>query len=282
MVLLKHNKNYGIYEGGLKMKKRIFMLLMAMMMVLGMSFVSMADEDVWYEIDFYQSGSYPRWVSMNDFYGYSGSKEIEKGFFKISGDQVEFRLIVEEFGELNFKLEKLPVHNGYNPHIMVEFEGNDVRELQIVHATNLFFYDQHGKDEVGLKYLENVENCEFYLFGSFHEVEESAEPVIHQITAPFTGVAESDTGSYTLALAGYYTAELTDGTHVLSASDITAQTIAIVAYNKANGVKRVMRETTIEEMTVTVSGGTVTEYIIRGRVQTDGGTLDRYTATINP
>lgn len=108
------------------------------------------------------------------------------------------------------------------------------------------------------------------------------EPELHYISTPFTGVADSDDGKYTLAIAGQFVSELEDGIHVLSAADITAQTMAIVAYNNTNGVKRVMRENTVEGMSVTVSGGEVTEYVIRGRVQTDGGTLDYYTATINP
>lgn len=114
---------------------------------------------------------------------------------------------------------------------------------------------------------------------SLYEVDPPKDPV-HEIVTPLLGTAESDRGDYSLSIAGQYVDELTDGTHELTAEEITSQTMAIVAYNKANGVKRVMRENTIEEMTVTVLDGQVTECVIRGRVQTDGGKLDRYTATI--
>jgi len=251
------------------MKKRIFMLLMTMFFVLGMGFSSLADEVKYYEgiaeyylfhqehSNYFTENINVTAVELND--------QISGQFTASNGDIVVWSAelvdgILTGWGSvlINNQYET----EGYG---LVEQDSNGYVFLY----TKDGFYDEEMQDIC----------FDFHLTIKLNIVESQAP---HQISEPFTGVAESDTGSYTLALAGYYTAELTDGTHVLSASDITAQTIAIVAYNKANGVKRVMRETTIEEMTVTVSGGTATEYTIRGRVQTDGGTLDRYTATINP
>ena len=251
------------------MKKRILMLLMAIMMLLGMSMISYADEARYYEgianYDEYYQGTGDGFEEDISVIAVRVNDRVSGKFVTSKGDTIEW------WAEIN---DGQMTGNGY---VLI----NNIYETDgfggwayIDENDKIFLYTKNG-------YPDSIGEALF----DYHLVltlEPSNEPVTHQISAPFTGVAESDTGSYTLALAGYYTAKLTDGTHVLSASDITAQTIAIVAYNKANGVKRVMRETTIEEMTVTVSGGTVTEYTIRGRVQTDGGTLDRYTATINP
>lgn len=115
----------------------------------------------------------------------------------------------------------------------------------------------------------------------YEAAEDPSEPIVHQVSTGFTGTAVSDRGDYNLYIAGYFSKELTDGTHALALSDITSQTIAVIAHNNANSVDRNMNQSTIEEITVTVSGGEITEIYIRGRVQTNGGTLDRYTAIIN-
>lgn len=121
---------------------------------------------------------------------------------------------------------------------------------------------------------------DLYLTGPLNLIEYFPGEVSQQISSPFTGTAVSDRGDYTLALAGYFEKELTDGVHELTPEEIREQTISIVVYNRANGQKRVMTQSTIEELTVAVSGGEVTQYTIRGRVQTTGGKLDRYTAVI--
>ncbi|MFV0399986.1 MAG: hypothetical protein ACK5LX_05115 [Oscillospiraceae bacterium] len=98
---------------------------------------------------------------------------------------------------------------------------------------------------------------------------------------PFTGTATSSTAQYELAIAGCIDMELLPGDNVLTLAEIQSNTIAVVAYNNNNGVKRTMNQTTIEEMTVTVSGGQITQIYIMGRVQTSPGTLDRYSTTIS-
>jgi len=252
------------------MKKRIFMLLMTMVLVLGMGFSSLADEVKYYEgvaeYDlFYQEHSNYYTENIN-VTAVEVNDQIFGQFTASNGDIVVWSAEVVD-GNLT-GLGSVLINNQYETEGYGSVDKQESNGYVFLYTKNAY-YDEEIQDF----------SFDYHLTIKLNIVESQAP---HQISAPFTGIAESDTGNYTLALAGYYTAELTDGTHVLSASDITAQTIAIVAYNKANGVKRVMRETTIEEMTVTVSGGIVTEYIIRGRVQTDGGTLDRYTATINP
>lgn len=108
--------------------------------------------------------------------------------------------------------------------------------------------------------------------------DEDPQPV--DILTPFTGTATSNTGQYEIAIAGFFDMELMPGDNVLALSEIQSNTIAVVAYNNNNGAKRTMTQTTIEEMTVTVSGGQVTQIYLMGRVQTSPGTLDRYSMTI--
>ena len=250
------------------MKKRVLMLLMAVVMMLGMSFTSMADEVKYYDgvID---------WIFPSTAAGQGDSEEIAVTA-TLTDDTFQFEFTDSNGNYVEWKGESMYQPDFFNV-VYMNINGEKTNT-----GAGAYFNSDFSVASINSRGFFSIERVPFRFDAEFHLKEDSTEQENYQISAPFTGAAESDTSSYTLALAGYYTAELTDGTHVLSASDITAQTIAIVAYNKANGVKRVMRETTIEEMTVTVSGGTVTEYIIRGRVQTDGGTLDRYTATINP
>jgi len=108
--------------------------------------------------------------------------------------------------------------------------------------------------------------------------EESTDP--STVSTMFTGEVVSNTGQYDLAIAGHFTGELLPGENVLTLAEIQANTISIVAHNNNTGTNRVMTQTTIEEMTVTVSGGRITSIYIVGRVQTPDGTLDRYSLTI--
>ncbi|MFV0401948.1 MAG: hypothetical protein ACK5LX_15210 [Oscillospiraceae bacterium] len=132
----------------------------------------------------------------------------------------------------------------------------------------------------------SAENNEYISFGTvwgmkgvrLSKVEESTDPV--DVIQPFTGTATSNTGQYEIAIAGFLDMELMPGDNVLTLSEIQSNTIAVVAYNNNNGAKRTMTQTTIEEMTVTVSGGQVTQIYLMGRVQTSPGTLDRYSMTI--
>lgn len=104
---------------------------------------------------------------------------------------------------------------------------------------------------------------------------------LYEIGTMFTGTGVSITGQYDLAFAGYLDLSLSYGENVLPLADIHRQTISIVAHNNNNGVNRAMQSSTIEEMTVYVSGGRARWVRILGRVQTTGGTLDRYDVTIN-
>ena len=245
------------------MKKRIFMLLMTVVMILGMSFTSMADEVKYYEgtgecvFDPYESNIYSL---SNVKLEYSS----EYMLFSFVADGVNHTLLLTPIaGSGSGPIQCDAVYDGVN-----KGSYND-------------YYDVFSLNNNTVTWIK-IGVGDVYISGSLNLVEVSTEPPIYQISTGFTGTAVSDRGDYNLYIAGYFRKDLTNGTHALVLNDITSQTIAVVAHNNANGVNRNMNQSTIEEITVTVSGGVVTEMIIRGRVQTDGGTLDRYTATINP
>jgi len=259
------------------MKKCVLMLLVAVVMMLGMSFTSMADE-----IRRYEGSGEARIEGQAEWTGW---QEVVNAVMEISGDQYRLTYVGGQDGvnydivfrqhDVDWETQPSDVYLE-----LISYNGIDavpgyinwhitVTEEQIILG---------GKISWSLSDGTSVYNdMGIYLNRVWSLVDE-----VYEIATPFVGIADSDTGSYSLTIAGQFVAGLTNGTHELLSSEIANQIIAIVAYNNANGVKRVMRETTIEQMTVTVSGGQVTQYVIRGRVQTDGDTLDRYTATINP
>ena len=145
-----------------------------------------------------------------------------------------------------------------------------------------YFYIPIGTHMTGLVILDGITYELHIEFGFLDEEviwnEESADPIT--VSTMFTGEVVSNTGQYDLAIAGHFTGELLPGENVLTLAEIQANTISIVAHNNNTGTNRVMTQTTIEEMTVTVSGGRITSIYIVGRVQTPDGTLDRYSLTI--
>jgi len=275
VVLLKHNLNSEINEEDYKMKKRILMLLMAMMMVLGMSLTSYAEFDnlegqcfsgtICFEYHEMTTESYGTEVEVNTRYENGG---IIINFVTDHGHEVTWsghNPVIGD-GQVGFSQYGLSVNGN-----VYEINGGSTLDFN------------SAGEIVGIKFVSQPYGGEANVYISTYLVAiEDSESPVHQVSNGFTGTATSDRGDYSLYIAGYFRKDLTNGTHVLALSDITSQTIAVVAHNNANGVNRNMNQSTIEEMTVTVSGGAVTEMIIRGRVQTDGGTLDRYTATINP
>jgi len=246
------------------MKKYIFTLLAAMIMVLGLAHTSFADEVKYYE------GTVNVWVEDS---GNQGTEAVAV-LATWNNGHLEF-----EFNTSNGHHFKCWVSG------LVEGSGN--------HTDNYVLIDDTFETHYGGAHFINQNTITFYSkteyvvegdFGFYLNVDLvlSEVPVIHEISEGFTGTAVSDRGDYNLYIAGYFRKDLADGVHTLALSDITSQTIAIVAHHNENGKNRNMNQSTIEEMTVTVSGGEVRGYEIRGRVQTDGGTLDRYTAIINP
>jgi len=247
------------------MKKRILMLLMAVMMMLGMSQVVFANETKYFEavgeINFTHGG--------DDFYSVSDAR------LEYSPDYLSFTFSIDGI-EHNLVLTPI-AGSGTGQFIQCDVEYDGVYQgVQYSYYYAFLFSDDYKS--VSIKLGANG----FFMGGDLELVETSENVEPHQVSTGFTGTAVSDRGDYNLYIAGYFDKALTDGTHTLALSDITSQTIAVIAHNNANGVNRNMNQSTIEEMAVTVSGGVVTEMIIRGRVQTDGGTLDRYTAMINP
>lgn len=167
--------------------------------------------------------------------------------------------------ELNATFVEHPYESSY---IFDSIEGDGNVGFHI--NTNEEFY--FGGDV--FNYL-GTDRCVFEILLEKQEVSEPAD-----YFTPFTGTATSNTAQYEVAIAGFIDMELLPGDNVLTLSDIQSNTIAVVAYNNNNGVKRTMNQTTIEEMTITVSDGQITQIYILGRVQTSPGTLDRYSTTI--
>ena len=249
------------------MKRRIFMLLAVMLMVLGMSQVALASEQV-YE----GTGAF--------YYNMRTATDNRTDTFYANYVRLER---TDNYDKLTFT-DGVESHSIYidktNGFYVTDYDGVDYTYLGDI-GWDVFDYCLTGG---GTKISYGIDPEWFYIGMelTLEEVGEPTEPTVYQVSTGFTGTAVSDRGDYNLYIAGYFNKELTDGTHALVLSDITSQTVAVIAHNNANGVNRNMNQSTIEEMTVTVSGGVITEMTVRGRVQTDGGTLDRYTAIINP
>lgn len=260
------------------MKQKFFMLLMTVMMMLGMTQVAMADllpgDSFTGKVRYVEKktdGSIFE-ETVNDITAKSkryedGSVYCVEGKFDLSDGSTRMWSIYS-MDDDNFS--KSEVGDGARGAYEIgyhEYEnGNYYIRIPSEDFTNINSYG----DEL---------ECflEIWLDG------ESMEPELHDVTSGFTGAAVSNRGDYDLFIAGYFSKELTDGVHELVLSDIGSQTIAIVAHhNVTNGVNRNMNQSTIEEMTVTVSGGAMISMTLHGRVQTAGGTLDRYAVTINP
>jgi len=258
------------------MKKRIFMLLMTMAMVLGMSLTVFADEVKYYEVT---GNIYLEILDSEN--GRTIIHEATNGLLEYGSDYRYFTFSTSK-GEHSLLVRIEEVSEWQTDWQYSEFDG-------VFYGYRGDGYDPfptiNGELEGWKIAASDISGQGYYMALSeliFTEVESPTEPTIQQVSTGFIGMAVSDRGDYNLYIAGYFRKDLTNGTHALALSDISSQTIAVIAHNNANGVNRNMNQSTIEEMTVTVSGGVVTEMIIRGRVQTDGGTLDRYTATINP
>jgi len=252
------------------MKKRIFMLLMTMVMMLGMSLTTFADETRYFEGEGDVDRQYAFGSNVGRQAALNPTLEIDGDMYRIrftgATDQLDYDLLFqyggEEYGNTNLIVKSIVIGG-----VDKQFSEGYIFPVKQTEDTV----------EIGMKVSDEYIYISLYM--TFNEVYTQNS---YQIATGFTGTAVSDRGDYNLYIAGYFSKDLTNGTHVLALNDITSQTIAVVAHNNANGVNRNMNQSTIEEMTVTVSGGVMTEMIIRGRVQTDGGTLDRYTATINP
>lgn len=141
-------------------------------------------------------------------------------------------------------------------------------------------YDPFFYSGTSVIYVDDDGVYNFFFESIFDEIVwDAGEP--YEIGTMFTGTGVSNTGQYDLAFAGYLDLTLPAGENELPLADIHRQTISILAHNNNNGVNRIMQSSTIEEMTVYVSGGKAKWVRILGRVQTTGGTLDRYTVTLS-
>ena len=244
------------------MKQKMLLLVMSVLMLLGMAKTVFADGIRYYE---------------------------GEGVFSVDGIQGSQRAVnpTIEVNDTRYIVRFTGSEDGIEYVIEFEYDHSEGDE------TILKVVKYNGQDYIGDYYFPMTERGDYigvhmkisdgYIYNSmeidFYQV---SAPKPQQISTGFTGTAVSDRGDYDLFIAGYFYKELTDGTHTLELSDITSQTIAIVAHNNSNDINRNMNQSTIEEMSVTVSNGQLVSAVIRGRVQTNGGTLDRYTATIQP
>lgn len=255
------------------MKQRFIMLLMTVLMALGMTQVAMAEEVRRYEgfaeyRAYYHGQEYNYFETVNVDAVRIGDS-LSGSFATSKGDLIEWQIEISE--DSSEKSVFILINNKYSHD---DYGNLNIREDGGVYLYTKCEYEYEGSEtDLGLMYL----TLQLYPGEII-----STEPEVYQISTGLTGTAISDRGDYNLYIAGYFDKELIDGVHELALSEITSQTIAVVAHNNTNGVNRNMNQSTVEEMTVNVSGGVVASMTIRGRVQTNGGTLDRYTATINP
>jgi len=248
------------------------MILMAVVMMLGMSFASVADEVKCYE------GNGVFRFDMRNIENNRDDTFIADYVRLEAGTQYKRLIFSNGIEEHNLYFE---IIDGVE--YLTNYNGTDYTYLgEAWHNFGTLVPDSQGNLKLGSKISFGEGNVGWFYIDYNMSLTLIDDITEHQVSTGFTGTAVSDRGDYNLYIAGYFRKDLTNGTHTLALSDITSQTIAVIAHNNANGVNRNMNQSTIEEMTVTVSGGEVIEMIIRGRVQTDGGTLDRYTATINP
>lgn len=249
------------------MSKRLLSLFMIVVMLFGMGSISYAESQA-DDIRYFE-GTAGDILHPMDF-----EEPCNKARLEYSSSYISFWFTIED---IEHHLLLTPIEGSASDNNLVKctviYDGVDK-------GIYYNYYDVFSIEGDTVTWLK-IGCGDLYLTGPLNLVEYFPGEVTQQISIPFTGTAVSDRGDYTLALAGYFEKELTDGVHELTPEEIREQTISIVAYNRANGQKRVMTQSTIEELTVTVSGGEVTQYIIRGRVQTAGGKLDRYTAVID-
>ena len=238
------------------MKKRIFMLLMAMMMLLGMSLTVFANESVDYEgmvsVELYGTESIAEELSVSGTY----TNGVMSGEFTTS--------------------------NGHNFKWTCDTETNYAEVIIDDNYTDDYGgggFGSNGDFSIGMKCTNSD-----ILFGFWFEMtlSPSTNQASHQIATAVSGSTVSDSGNYMVTVAGYLTAELTNGTHTLSASHIASQSISVIVVNTSNGVVNILNQSSIDEITVTVSGGVATQVAISGTAQTAGGSSDTYTVTINP
>lgn len=245
------------------MRHKILILFMSVLMLLGLTQTVFAEDGQYY------SGTAS--VGLSDMIGV---EEINVVGYYVNG-RIDGEFVTSEGHHFKWWASGLDTADGREQPSYVLIDGQ--------YATY-----EHGGCSIssdGSLYFYSKSRCEdpdeiFFYLNMY--MDPTDEPILHEISTVFTGTGLSDRGDYTLALAGYFDKELIDGTHELNLSEISGQTISIVAHNNANGINRVMNQSTIEEMAVTISGGQMVSATVRGRVQTNGGTLDRYTTTIQP
>jgi len=251
------------------MKKRIFMLLMTMVMMLGMSLTTFADETRYFEGEGDVDRQYAFGSNVGRQAALNPTLEIDGDMYRIrftgATDQLDYDLLFqyggEEYGYTNLIVKSIVIGG-----VDKQFSDGYIFPVKQTEDTV----------EIGMKVSDEYIYISLYM--TFNEVY-TQDP--YQIATAVSGSTTSDGGSYLVTVAGYLTAELTNGTHALSSSDIASQNMVVVV-NTANGMINVLNQSSIDEITVTVSGGAATQVVISGAAQTAGGSSDTYTVTINP
>jgi len=247
------------------LKKRIFTLLIAVVMMLDMSLTAFADQNKYYE------GTGVFWFDM------STAADDRQGVFYANYIRLER---TEDYDDIIFSNDSESHHiridksSGY---YVTDYNGVDYTYLGDM-GGDVFDFGLNG----GATKISYGDGNEYFYINMEFDLVETTTLTPHQITTAVSGSTTSDSGSYLVTVAGYLTAELTNGTHALSASDIASQSIVVVVVNLANGEVNILNQSSIDEITVTVSGGAVDRVVITGTAQTASSSSDTYTVTINP
>lgn len=127
-------------------------------------------------------------------------------------------------------------------------------------------YDEEtGKQKYGIQYAAMIEV----------EYEDIVVPGEYDVTIMGSGL--SNTGEYMVTVNGNITGVFEEGENRIT--NISAQNLAIMTFNMTNGAYRVMDQSTVEGLIVTVTNGEVSNVSVTGRAQTSPGNFDRYTVT---
>lgn len=258
------------------MKKRIFMLLMAMVMMLGLSITSLAAVDDWedgtflgeYYIDFYYTDS-----DMN--YGFNDAITLEYKDKALDGN------IITDHGDIISWIASDPYESE---------EGKQLRFSNIIFQVNGEVVDVYGPQ---IDKRNNMRSIKFSCSGGndtysmslsmgLGEVETPTEPEAQTLSTIFSGCTVSSSNECEVAVSGYISGEFVNGVNTINSADIANQTITVILHNISTDEVIVRREPSITGLEVTVSNGAITSITITGNAKTPNGSADTYTTTITP
>lgn len=133
-----------------------------------------------------------------------------------------------------------------------------------------------------LNYYDQAQNKQYWIEISNMIKEEGStepeDPVYRSLETSFMLPVNTSSGQYQMYISGFITQDLIVGSNELTETQFKSQNISIHVKNTVTGEYRVMTSNTIEGMTIDVGDDGWARISFTGRVQTSGGTLERYDA----